>query len=347
MSSTHGHAAPCGTAQSYAANQSAPWPHSSTDPTATKQLRARYAAEAYRRFRALKGAILTSVVERDGFGIGGRDGNSPGPGQNADDAAALAANLDLDVHEAEAMLAVQDAGINISPARPNGFAFPSDPDKADAFEDWLQEQVDRGILEVGRAKRNVAAGTPWQNTYIRQAYSRGVTHADAALADMGIIDDEERIQEVFNAPKHADGVAMVYSRAYNELQGVTDEMGQQISRELAAGLSQGENPRKIARRMNDRVEKIGITRARTVARTEVVRAHNEGGLNRYQSVESRLDGVEVLAEWSTAQDSDVCPICMSFESQTFDLKESRGRIPAHPNCRCVWLPVRKQDRGDE
>lgn len=345
MNASHGHTAPRGTVQSNAANQSAPWPHSSTDPTATKQLRARWAAEAYRRLRALKGAILTSVVDRDAFGLNAV-GNTPGPEAGTPDAPA--SNLALDAHEAEAMLAAQqDAGINISPAAPNQFAFPSDADKVDAFDDWLQEQIDRGIVEAGRARRGVAAGTPWQNTYIRQAYSRGVTHADAALTDMGVIADHEQLTNVFNAPRHVDGVAMVYTRAYSELQGVTDAMGQQMSRELAEGLGAGENPRKIARRMNDRVETVGTTRARTIARTETVRAHNEGGLNRYQSVEGRLDGVTVLAEWSTAQDSDVCVICASFEGQTFDLKAARGRIPAHPNCRCVFLPVKKQDRRAE
>jgi len=317
-------------------SQGLPWRHEPDDPTGTKRIRSRWSAELYRRMRALKGAVRESVIDRDAFGIGGGE-NSPGPSGDRPRRAGLSA------HTARELAAQQ--GIDIAPADPNEFAFPSDREKVQGFKDWLDRQVDRGILEVGRAEREVAGGTPWQNTYIRQSYESGVDHADAALTDMGVISEAETIQNAFNAPRHVDGAALVYTRAYNELEGVTTDMGKQMSRELAEGLTQGENPRKIARRMTDRIDKIGVSRARTIARTETVRGHNEGALNRYQAVEGRLDGVTVIAEWSTAQDSDVCVICRSFQGQEFKLDEARGRIPAHPNCRCTWVPVRKQDRN--
>lgn len=337
-----------GTSQDLAANRTgAPWPHSSEDPTATKTLRSRWSAEAYRRFRALKGAVRTTVVDRDAFGIGGGE-NSPGPGTDTPESTGLdtlAANSPRD-REVIARDLAACQGIEVEPADPNEFEFPADRKKIQAFQDWLAEQVDRGVLEVGRAERDVSAGTPWQNTYIRESYSKGVRHADAALTDMGIIAESEQIQNVFNAPKHVDGVAMVFTRAYSELQGVTEQMSQQMSRELADGLAQGENPRKIARRLNDRIDKVGISRARTIARTETVRAHNEGSLNRYGSVENRLDGLTVIAEWSTAGDNRVCVICRSFQGQQFDLSDARGRIPAHPNCRCTWVPVRREQASE-
>jgi len=46
----------------------------------------------------------------------------------------------------------------------------------------------------------------------------------------------------------------------------------------------------------------------------------------------------VKAEWSTAG-FNVCPICDSNEGREFTLGNIRGLIPAHPNCRCVAIPI--------
>ena len=317
--SDHSHPHGAASGRAVEAQASGPWPHSSDDPTATKTLRSNYAGEMFRRFRALKGAIRTSVVERDAFGLGQNRG--------ATQANAVAANQG------------QDAGINISPAGYNEFDFPSDERRVRAFNEWLARQVDRGILEARFHERDVTAAEPWQNVYLRSSYEKGVTHADAALNEQGVIAPDEALDDVFRATKHADAAGMLFTRAYNELDGVTSEMSRQMSRELTEGFLQGENPRKIARRLNDRVDNVGLHRGRLIARTETIRAHNEGALNRYEDVRNRLDGVTTLAEHVTAGDARVCPVCATLAGSTYKLDEARGRIPVHPNCRCTWVPV--------
>jgi hypothetical protein len=48
------------------------------------------------------------------------------------------------------------------------------------------------------------------------------------------------------------------------------------------------------------------------------------------------DLVEVL----TAGDDDVCPICEAIaENNPYTIAEARGLIPAHPNCRCAFVPA--------
>lgn len=326
--------------RSVAANRSSPWPHSSDDPTATKTVRSNYSAEMYRRFRALKGAIREAVVERDVFGIsGGR--TSTGPGRAAPETGVNSGVGQADRGDSQDYAALQDADINIEPPEPGAYAFPSDERKIDEFLSWVDEQVDRGILERGTfERRGTSAAEPWQNLYLRDAYRRGVQHADAAMVGEGIIAEAETLDSVFRAPKHADGVGMLFTRAFRELDGVTEAMAQDMTRELAEGFMAGENPRKIARRLNDRVDNVGLHRGRLIARTETIRAHNEAALNRYEDVQGRIDGVTTLAEHVTAGDTRVCPICAGLAGSTYTLKEARGRIPVHPNCRCTWVPIR-------
>lgn len=302
-----------------------PWPHSSTDPTATKALRERFSGEVYRRFRALKGVVRYAVVDADVFGL-----TTDRPTAQAKDV--------------RPVWRPNDPSINLTPPSPHAYDFPSDERKVREFTRWLDTQTNRGILESGKfaqGRRGAATARPWSNVYIRSAYEKGAHHADAAMVEQGIIPPEQTLDDVFRATKHADAAGLIYTRAYNELNGVTNAMGQAMSRELAAGLTQGENPYKIARRLNGRVDNIGLRRARLVARTEVIRAHNEAALNRYADVGGRVSGVTLLAEHVTAGDRRVCAECAALAGTTYTLNEARAAIPAHPNCRCTWVPVRK------
>ena len=184
------------------------------------------------------------------------------------------------------------------------------------------------------------------NIYIRSAYQRGVLRAAAELKKRGLPHLSLSLGEIFNHPFHVDAVALLYTRSFNELKGITNEMDKQISRILAEGLANGENPRKIAYDIVGRVDKIGISRARVLARTEIIRAHHEANINEYELAE--VSGLEVYAELLTAGDSRVCERCFALEKRSkttpYTIKEKRGVIPVHPNCRCVAVPFTKEFR---
>lgn len=225
------------------------------------------------------------------------------------------------------------------------FDFPRTTDKVAAFMQWLQDQQRRGILEVtpGVPSRS-AAETAWSSLYIRSAYARGMAQGAANLRRQGADVAPEWVTQSFTRPRLADRAGLAFTRTFEELKGITSEMDRQIARVLAEGLSQGMAPRKIARAMNDRVDKIGITRARMLARTEVVRAHAEASLNTY--AEAGVLGVGVEAEWRTAQDAAVCEECeAAAASGPYPISEARGMIPLHPNCRCAWVPVVEDPRS--
>jgi SPP1 gp7 family putative phage head morphogenesis protein len=68
-------------------------------------------------------------------------------------------------------------------------------------------------------------------------------------------------------------------------------------------------------------------RMETIARTETLRAHNQGQRKFY-----RLVGVESL-EWLTAEDERVCPVCGPLDGKVFPEAKFPAQ-PSHPNCRC-------------
>jgi SPP1 gp7 family putative phage head morphogenesis protein len=302
-------------------------------PSGTKAIQDDYRKDVFKRFRRLKGLTRKTIVENDALRLA--DGRSPASPTSTP----LEANDD-DAGWWQTYVEERRAGV-VQASPSNDFGFPDDGDKVDAFLRWLQEAEDDEVLEVFErtSAGDVARRNSWQNVYVQRSYSKGAKYANARLREQGVDVDAVDARALFNKPIHADALGVLYTRNFRELQGITEAMDQQISRTLAEGFAQGYNPRKMAREVNDRVDKIGITRARTLARTETIYAHSESTLNRYQEIMGPDADVTGRAEWETAGDSRVCPICAGLEGTTRSLDEARGLIPIHPNCRCTWLPV--------
>ena len=114
------------------------------------------------------------------------------------------------------------------------------------------------------------------------------------------------------------------------LNGTTIE---QLREVLVAGFEAGESIPKITKRIEEYYTHANKVRAQMVARTEVMAAAQEGTLQGYGEL-----GIEKV-EWYTALDERTCDICMPYHGEEFIAKEIHGMLPAHVNCRCVWLSV--------
>lgn len=215
------------------------------------------------------------------------------------------------------------------------FEFERDSDKGKAFMRWLKDLQDKEILEIvpGTPLKAVASNA-WTNKYIQSAYQKGIANAGARMRSAGAQVSDRWLNGAFNRPIHADRIARIYMRTFKDLDGITKEMDKGIRKTLSLGFAEGRSPLDIARQLNKDVDGIGITRARTLARTEIVAAHADANLSAFE--EAGVEGVDVESEWSTA--SDPCPICDELAGETYTIAEARGLMPAHPNCRCAWTP---------
>lgn len=291
------------------------------DPTRTKSIRDAWSRDLRKRFRKLKGWINKSVVENDCFGL---------------------------IKARPLVLArFVDSPIQVPGVIPAKlFAFETDAQKVEEFLGFLFEQTDKGILEIipggpGVVARTHVGSTQWQDMYIESSYKKGINRSWNEGKKLGLTVPEGgfAMEAAFNSPIHADKVGLIYTRAFNDLRGITDQMATGISRTLAQGLTAGLGPREMARQMTKQVD-ISSKRSILIARTETIRAHHVSNINTYK--ELGIEGVKVQAEWSTAGDDRVCARCNSLEGQIFKLKDIEMLIPLHPNCRCIALPVLKK-----
>ena len=107
---------------------------------------------------------------------------------------------------------------------------------------------------------------------------------------------------------------------------------------LMRGVAVGENPRRAAAIMLQRLESAfdgGRRRAETIARTEILDAQRAGALA------SRLRNTDVLAgwEWQATLDVRTCPACLGMHGRSFPVDQ--GGPDGHQNCRCTSIPILK------
>lgn len=211
-------------------------------------------------------------------------------------------------------------------------------DELAKFEDWLRRMVEQEILEVSfGTPMQRAARSHWSNMYLSSAYQKGLSHAAQQIRKGGGEVSQEWIDAGFFRPIHADRVGIIHAQSFSKLKGLSEATMDTIFDTLAQGMAEGRSPKQIARMIADRVDAVGIKRARVIARTEVIRAHAQATLNTYK--EAGVEGVKVQVEFTTAQDNAVCPRCQELEGKVYTIEEAEGVIPVHPNCRCAWLPV--------
>ena len=281
-------------------------PHS--DPTHTKVMRARAAAEMGKRFRRLKGVINTSIITNDCFGL--------------------------------------RPVSNVAPTAlpPRVLADRPDASKLEGFMDWLKAQEEKDILEIIPTPTGPET---WQSQYIRPAYTKGYATADAQLVQIGALETRLTTDQVIRAmtlPINVNRLQLAYSQSFEALKGITAQMDAQISTILAEGLAAGASPVQIAGAINNRVDNIGMVRAKMIARTEVVTAHNMGALSEFEQA-SGIIGETIFSQWQATLDGNARPNHLARHGKIFKRKDA-VLLLNEPNCRCALLPYVESIEGD-
>lgn len=296
--------------------------YASYDPTKTSTLRNAFVKDSNRRFNELATAVSKAIIQQDVFG--------------------------LKKKKPMVFVAVPIAG---------AFNFAKNQEKVSKFMEWIQAQVDSGILDIKDISQvGSAIDGAWTNKYVYDSYKRGVQRAryemKAAGFDIPPL-DENGLTGTMQIPVNLDRIGMLYTRTFSDLKGITEQMDNLISKTLAQGLVDGDGAKLLAGKLTSLINGTGETlaikdslgryisasrRAEIMARTEIIRAHHLGNVQEMRNWGA--EGVKVQAEFMTSGDNRVCSQCESLAKQgPYTLDQIQYMIPVHPQCRCVALPI--------
>ena len=234
--------------------------------------------------------------------------------------------------EGEFMLAVQDLLV-VAPGEWPTRAQIARADRAQKALTLASKRLDEladfaGVLIERSGADAVHRAVEWQPKIIASQLPPSV--GDAALL-AGTFD---RIS--------ADAIDAIIERAatqiHSTLRPLSDEAVEAMKRSLIRGVVVGENPRVTARAMVKRVQgdfNGGLTRALTIARTEILDAHRSGAAAAQMANEDVLQGWVWLAQLDTR----TCPSCWAQHGSRHSLTETGPND--HQQGRCARLPVTK------
>jgi hypothetical protein len=301
------------------------------DPTQTGDLRRKFRTDIGNRIRVLKRLLRSALVTHDILGFSSVTVNTISALANA------------------------PASSQISGVR--GAATGSN--KLDAFQNWLWTAI--GEVFIGRP------GTQsWTASYIRAAYDKGWMRAQT-LSGQLLAPDHDRLDTLVNMTySELEGIAdVMYQQAnreltnamlnsvrapqmYNAIAARLDAIGATRGRAMAATMV----VRAYSEATLDGYAAAGLAKVGVVAETKpkgVVKdamtmlfdasKKRKGKTKKAKAAapdEAFPEEVDVL----TAGDDLVCPICEDIaNSGPYDILDARGLIPAHPNCRCAFIPA--------
>jgi len=107
-----------------------------------------------------------------------------------------------------------------------------------------------------------------------------------------------------------------------------------VRRALIEGITIGENPRRVARRMRTSLGG-NLTRSLTIARTEILRSYREASRLQYAQVPDLIDG---WTWFSVLDPMTTCASCFAQHGKKYPVTQP---MATHPNCRCVAVPATK------
>lgn len=219
-------------------------------------------------------------------------------------------------------------------------SYADTPSTIESIDRWLDGEIQDKILSTQRTQFPLSQNDMWWDAYLNQSYDQGVDQSNKDLVAAGIIllltlqslrPDQSLI--------HRDAKAFLFTKNFNSMKGVTDSMKSAIMFQISQGMQQGLSVDQIAKDIVGRVNKIGITRANLIARTETSFAFNFAALNEYKVLENVV-GETIYAQWWTMQDERVRARHRTWHGKIFTIEAARGMI-GEINCRCSVLPMSK------
>lgn len=226
--------------------------------------------------------------------------------------------------------------------------FDVDPDQLRAYMLFFQSELDR--LVVG----------DWQEKYQRRSYQLSIDRMNQELKRQGvkltsiesgaaltqlelsaiIASFDSLAPNIFN-PVHQEALSFLFTRSFEALSGLSQEMARTVRTILFNGAQQGLGINEIARQINKRIS-VGRSRAKLIAQTETIQAFQRGTINQANLASDFLDE-DVKLRWLTRRDSKVRHLHASWHGRVFTRENAFKNINISPwNCRCGLTPVIKE-----
>lgn len=200
---------------------------------------------------------------------------------------------------------------------------------------WLAtRQRSQNLIPSTDRPRSAGEGE-WFDSYAYRSYQSGRSSARSALEDAGYSPPRT---EIDTDPRHQTAVNTLYKRQRDNWRDLATDLREDLRQTLRDQVDADASIDEAVSAVEDRIDKVGLNRARKIADSEPAWAYNRAFLAEAEA--AGVDRVGVDMTWETAGDQRVCAECAA-RSGTYSINKAKqlmasGDFPAHPLCRCRW-----------
>lgn len=208
----------------------------------------------------------------------------------------------------------------------------------------LQRQVAEAIKRLSTEAANLAkynqylAVTSARHEAVELIAAKAVKLTKTAQIDVSFNTFPAQVVEELVGFSAKAPITEVFDELARDLGQITT---QRIKHALQRGVTLGESPERVTRRIireasqtggNPRRPPVVVRRLQLVVRNETFRAYRKATLETYRE----NDDVVRRWRWVSRQSPTTCIVCWSQDGKTFPLSTP---FASHPGCRCVETPV--------
>jgi 8-oxo-dGTP pyrophosphatase MutT (NUDIX family) len=199
--------------------------------------------------------------------------------------------------------------------------------------------------------------------------------ADDVNLDTATLEHRSKYAAIDADTTPQDRTHLLQSLAITELQGIIEATSQQLVRAFTQGILSRTPMTRIAVTLRTVVDQVGVQRGRLLVSFMCVRAFNAAALDGFRArgithvglIPERTPAPRIVGDAKpkskkgkgggyskkgmvgvlTAEDDRVCPVCEEIAADgPYYIDEAEALIPAHPRCRCAFVPADEQERED-
>lgn len=136
-----------------------------------------------------------------------------------------------------------------------------------------------------------------------------------------------------------DTLDFIQNHSFELLKGHSQTKIEQIRSKLGDLFLKGKANKATVRAEIQRILGVNKSKAEEIAQTELSMAYNHGVLKRLKDYEN-LTGKKPKKYWHGFKYSaSTCEYCRPRIGSVYDIDDDTESLPAHPRCRCIWLPI--------
>lgn len=199
------------------------------------------------------------------------------------------------------------------------------------------------LLEGGEAEL-------WSmRAYVEPSYIQGTAATAANLTVQSELYalTKPTLDAILFSPPYRKRISLLAAREFELMQGFSQQMKSDLAQTLTRGMIAGQNPRVIAKDIQERTG-VNRSRAERIARTEVTSAFRQARMDEAQAAQTDL-GINSRLMHISALSPTTRPSHRARHAKIYTIQEERdwwAITPNSINCRCATVEILTDDKGN-